>query len=346
MEYDASLPLGRYDVFQGVGPDGIVETLHDVLSWHLLELKGLDHDARPRVHWHRIRDVLLSHIQLGSAAEMMVDTDQHALIIQTPMSGRVQVRVGTQDVDLEPGLAVITSDTDRLSMRWSADCRMSVVRMEFDAVKTRLLELIRGPLREPFQIETVMDVGQGYGLSWRRWWSLLIEELDRPGALVEQRREAVIFEKALMSLLLRVQPHNHMSYLIRDDDADTVDQNGVPLDAVPDYPLYLRKVLQLIGDNPEWEHTTSSLAQFAAISPRALQVSFKQHVGMSPKTYLTNVRLDRVYDALLAASRGEVTVGQIAQGYGFHHYGRFVMLYRQRFGERPYDTLLRTPRSG
>ncbi|NEE03931.1 AraC family transcriptional regulator [Phytoactinopolyspora halotolerans] len=328
-----------------MGTQGIAETLHGVLGWHLLELKGCDSAARPRVHWHRIHNLLLSYIQFGCPAEMTVDTDQRVLIIQRPMAGHARIRLGVEDLDLTPGRAVITCDTDRLMMRWSPDCRMSVLRMELDAVESRLMDVIRGPLREPFRIQPVMDVASGRGLSWLRWWTLLTEELDRPGALVEEQHEAVAFERQLMSTLLRVQPHNHTSYLIKGDEPGNVDRNGVALDAVSGYPLYLRKVLQIVDNNPEWEHTTSSLAQFAAISPRALQAQFKQHVGLSPKAYLTNVRLDRVYDALLAASRGEVTVGQVAVHYGFKHYGRFVTLYRQRYGERPYDTLLRTPRS-
>jgi transcriptional regulator GlxA family with amidase domain len=54
--------------------------------------------------------------------------------------------------------------------------------------------------------------------------------------------------------------------------------------------------------------------------------------------YVRNLRFERVRQALLRAE-AEDSVTRIAMSCGFSHMGRFAVAYRQRFGERPSQTL-------
>ncbi|MCU1409258.1 MAG: AraC family transcriptional regulator, partial [Microbacteriaceae bacterium] len=57
--------------------------------------------------------------------------------------------------------------------------------------------------------------------------------------------------------------------------------------------------------------------------------------------YLRDFRLEQVHKELLAAEPGAVTVTEVAARWGFVHLGRFAAAYRQRFAERPSDTINR-----
>jgi transcriptional regulator GlxA family with amidase domain len=55
--------------------------------------------------------------------------------------------------------------------------------------------------------------------------------------------------------------------------------------------------------------------------------------------YLREVRLNRVHAELLSADPGSVSVSQVAARWGFLYLGRFTAAYREKFGQRPSETL-------
>jgi AraC-like DNA-binding protein len=89
----------------------------------------------------------------------------------------------------------------------------------------------------------------------------------------------------------------------------------------------------------------TDLCRAAGVSERTLEYAFKAVMGLRPVAYLTRLRLHRVHQALLHASKGSTTVTTEALNWGFWHFGEFSRAYRECFGELPSDTLGRTPES-
>jgi AraC-like DNA-binding protein len=85
------------------------------------------------------------------------------------------------------------------------------------------------------------------------------------------------------------------------------------------------------------------LCRVAAVSERALQNAFREVMGLTPRAYLTRVRLHRVREALLVGTQGSTTVSAEALKWGFWHFGEFSRAYKNCFGELPSDTLRRPP---
>jgi transcriptional regulator GlxA family with amidase domain len=83
----------------------------------------------------------------------------------------------------------------------------------------------------------------------------------------------------------------------------------------------------------------SDLCRAAAVSERALEYAFKETLGLTPVAYLTRLRLHRVRDALLKATRDTTTVSSVALAWGFWHFGEFSQAYKACFGELPSETL-------
>jgi len=89
-------------------------------------------------------------------------------------------------------------------------------------------------------------------------------------------------------------------------------------------------------------HVTD-LCRAAGVSERALQYAFKEVMGLSPRDYLARLRLHRVRQGLLSASRRTSTVSAEALKWGFWHFGEFSRAYQACFGELPSQTLRRPP---
>jgi transcriptional regulator GlxA family with amidase domain len=73
-------------------------------------------------------------------------------------------------------------------------------------------------------------------------------------------------------------------------------------------------------------------------SRSALFAAFQNSRGYTPMEFLTEQRLQSARRKLLK-SYPEASIGSIGLECGFTHFGRFSQVYRNRFGERPSDTL-------
>jgi AraC-like DNA-binding protein len=86
--------------------------------------------------------------------------------------------------------------------------------------------------------------------------------------------------------------------------------------------------------------TIGAAAAHAGVSARAMSEGFRRFRGISPGAFLRERRLQGVRRDLVAAAPGE-TVASVASAWGYHNFGMFAAAYRERFGERPSDTLRR-----
>lgn len=108
----------------------------------------------------------------------------------------------------------------------------------------------------------------------------------------------------------------------------------------------------LIRDSEDFvmsrEDVSSSLINIAertGYSLRALELIFRNSVGMPPGKWFLNLRLNGALRDLLNAS-AESSVSSIATKWGFQHLSRFSEQYRKTFGEYPSHTLMRNQKRG
>ena len=79
------------------------------------------------------------------------------------------------------------------------------------------------------------------------------------------------------------------------------------------------------------------------VPERTLRTCCLEHLGMSPKEYLSLRRMKMARHDLREADPAATTVTDIAMRYGFWELGRFAVGYRCLFGEAPSATLHRAP---
>ena len=96
------------------------------------------------------------------------------------------------------------------------------------------------------------------------------------------------------------------------------------------------RAMDMIHADPAASITLGDLARTAGVGVRALTRGFEQRLGISPMRYLQQRRLERARSDLLD---GCESVTSVAYRWGFGNLGDFSLTYRERFGERPSETL-------
>lgn len=324
-----TVPLDRYPLFESHELDHAREVVGRIFTPHRLDLLGRSTELNARMNTRRIDRVAANYITYGGDVLIQPGELESFFVVQVPLSGRGLIQYGGEELLSTADTASVISPTVPLTQRWSADCAQLILRVERSALEAHLRTMIDAPLAEPIRFELGMDVRSGAGRSWLQVFRLLIAELDREDhSMINRSRMATGYEDWLMTALLLAQPNNYSALI------DTTSRSPVPHRAVT-------VARELIESHPEWRHTVTSLAKEARVGVRALQVAFRQHLGTTPRAYLTHVRMHRAHQELLAAQRDMTTVNSVVAKWGLGHPGRFARAYSALFGELPSETLAR-----
>ncbi|WP_020673070.1 AraC family transcriptional regulator [Amycolatopsis nigrescens] len=320
----AQLPLDRYKLFESNDITYTRDRLTELLCRHRMDVVGRTARLNAVVHGLTMQSIAISYVSYGEGVWVCTDEPESFLVI-IPLAGHGILQSGAEQVQATPQRIGVVTAGQRLKMRLSADYAQLVLRIERPALDARLSEMTQGALVEPLRFELGMDVTGGYRRSW--YGSLLhyVSDLNRPDTMFMHPLAIDKIERMLIMGLLLAQPHNCTAIL----------NDG----ARPRYSRRVGIVVDSIEGHPEWAHTPASMARRAGVSVRAIQKAFREELGTSPSEYLREVRLQRVYNELLAAPADTTTVGEIARKWGFSHHGRFAAMYRERFGESPKETL-------
>lgn len=105
-------------------------------------------------------------------------------------------------------------------------------------------------------------------------------------------------------------------------------------------PSVLRRALAFIEMHAHEPIGLVDMANAVHVTPRTLQLAFRQRLATTPTEYLRRVRLDRAHRELLRTDPSTgVTVTAVARAWSFLHEGRFAARYRQVYGRSPRETL-------
>ena len=95
--------------------------------------------------------------------------------------------------------------------------------------------------------------------------------------------------------------------------------------------------MSFIEDHPTQPVSVRDVRAASGVSLRTLEYAFRERLGITPKGYITAVRLNAARRAL-AGAPPSMTIGEIANHWGFWHMGGFAADYRKMFGELPSET--------
>lgn len=265
----------------------------------------------------------LNYIEYG--AKMLIAPGElgEFYLLQIPLEGGAEITNGRDTYLSTPQQAAILNPHLPTRMTWAEGTRQVLVQVSRRALQDHLTGLLGGPSDRPLTFDGPLDLSDGAGAALRRLVLWLVAETDAgtppigPGLMARQ------IESTVLSGLLEAR-HDHQALLAR-------------VRAAP-RPRHLRLAEGFIESHLDQQITLEDVAGAAGISPRGLQLAFREYRGTTPLGFWREARLARAHADLAAAPRG-AKVTDIALRWGFTHFGRFSELYRARYGLSPRDTL-------
>ncbi|MGF2734202.1 helix-turn-helix domain-containing protein [Marinobacter sp. DUT-1] len=101
----------------------------------------------------------------------------------------------------------------------------------------------------------------------------------------------------------------------------------------------VKRAIDRIRSQPDWQFDLPELASHAGASERNLYYLMKRETGVTPYRFYQRCRLVRVRRRLVDCQCEEPHISHYAADAGFSHLGRFAALYREHFGELPSETI-------
>jgi AraC-like DNA-binding protein len=277
---------------------------------------GLPASVHPRASiCHRTFSSLdLCRISYGAPVRVTSAALQTIYHLQILLQGHCRSASRGQEQVFHPGDILLINPHDPVDLTYSADCEKFIVKLPVRLLENACLE---------------------------QHWTLPQQGIrfDAAGHQPEQMKGFV----QLLGLICQeaengADPHMQGLYerIVASKLLGLVTSNVLRIAPASEEHGGFEPVRQFIEDNLTQNIAIEQLMNIARVSERSLYMLFERQVGLSPRDYIRQRRLERVHEVLQLARTRSVT--EVALDHGFLHLGRFSDAYRKRFGELPSQT--------
>jgi AraC-like DNA-binding protein len=217
--------------------------------------------------------------------------------------------------------------TAQRSGQWAAGSKIISFKIHRCAVEDALSDALGRQVTSEVAFTPVMPMMAAPTRSWINMLLLFKEQLFLPNSLLNQPLAGLPFADSLVRGFLLAADHSHRHALTRDKQLAA--------------PRAVRIAVEMIECEEHLPMTVSSIAARCNVSVRSLQHGFQRYMGVSPTTYLREVRLRRAHQSLLDSDPSVTSVASVAHQWGFTNLGRFAAAHTARYDELPAATLRR-----
>jgi AraC-like DNA-binding protein len=250
-------------------------------------------------------------------------------LITVPIAGEIALFHRGSSFAVGPGRAAVCLPEGELTVsRWAGGGRTIAIRIDRNVVEDTLGDALGRQLTTQIAFKPSFLTTQGAAGSWIQMVLMLNRELFSEDSALSRPMVGAPFADSLIRALLVAADHPYREAL----------EAGAKHPA----PQFIRAAVEIMEAEPHLPLRVSSLAERSRVSARALQQGFQRHLGISPMSYLRQVRLRRAHQELLDSDPSSDSVESIALRWGFSNPGRFAAAHAARFGENPAQTLRRS----
>ncbi|MGO4512590.1 AraC family transcriptional regulator [Bradyrhizobium sp. 2TAF36] len=249
---------------------------------------------------------------------------QQFLLLQFSLRGEAELSQDGMMDRISPGQFKIIHGDSPLRGRLLPGYRSMILLVPRAALSAALAEQIGQQPKKPLIFEAACFGEDGRGAALASLCKTLCANLDTGGPAFMRGPVARRMEDLIISLILWSLPHNYTEEFERDETSA---------------PYYVRRVERHIAQNAATALSFADLVAASGVSDRTLHYGFRKYRNTTPMASLKSVRLELARRALLEPAGRRVV--DIAMDCGFPHLGKFAVDYRERFGERPSETLRR-----
>lgn len=315
-------PLGAHVLFQSDDLDEARERVAAIFCPHRLDTIG--HSAAFQARHHHLpgERLSLNFIEYGAKTLIAPGELDSFYLVQIPLCGGAAIVNGNDHYYSSPSAAAVLNPHMPTTMIWQEGTRQLLVQIDRKAMQDHLAAQLGTPSERTLTFQGPLDLTAGPGAALLRLVQFVVAEADAGLSPIGKGLMARQIEGALLSGLLAAHHHDHAAHQGRHTTAAR--------------PRHLRLAEGYIEDHLDQPLTVEAIAGAVGISPRRLQLAFRQHRNMSPLGFWRSMRLVRAHADLV---EGNASVTEVALRWGFSHFGRFSEIYRARYGLSPRDTL-------
>lgn len=323
------------DSVQGVAttdPDEAHDMISRLFCPHTLSVldahAGLDMKLRSFHQGH----VGLDFLDYGAHVRISPGALENFFLVQIPLSGRAEMRVGTRTHLSDPGTASVPPVDQDFSMVWHEGTPHLIVYAERRPLEALAASLYGPQSARGMRLERTLDLTTPAGAAFLQAVKVYHHDLNSDSAAMGMPFARKLLHETLMTRLLLA---------VGNTAARAPDGRGSPTDGGTRRPRLVRRFERLLADHAQDELSIVDIADTLDVPLRTLQNTVRQELGVTPSERLHEVRLSLAQARLLAADPAVASVSDIAAGCGFMHLGRFAGSYHAAYGEYPSATLRR-----
>ena len=274
--------------------------------------------------WARLNKIGMADVGYGANVTIDPNRLEDFYLIQTVISGSVEVISGNQRCLSTPGIATVISPNQPTVMHWDSDARFLSVKIERQQIESQLSEFLAHKVENPVIFDLKLDLNSDVMKPWDSVVDSLFYQLQFGNSQNDDISVSEIFERWMISNFLHTQPHNYSEQLKTGVNGKT--------------PASIRLAIQFIHEHLNEPLKNNDVALAAGISERTLNNLMHQFVGKTSKQYILHKRL-AVTRSKLQNPATACSVTKVLSDIGIQNHGRFSAIYKEKFGELPSETL-------
>lgn len=320
---NGSYPVARFSAVRAHGIDETRAAFRRLIREHEILSFG-DNRCFAEISYAPLRNIAVSSVSLDTRITARVCEAQDSTLVFTLLDGEIEIGMRGRRFNVRRNRIVVVPAGVPFSLDIPDRNRSIVLEFDQDHLSSFILEETGSNCRDLMDLNLAADAietrARVAGLL-----RLLKRELNEGSPLMQSAGYVSRMEDLIACSLACALPQERVGRDIRCDRSSV--------------PRYIRRTLDYMHAHMDALPTLAILSQIAATSPRTLIRGFNRYLGLSPLAYLRDLRLERAHEDLCRSLPGDVSVTAIAHKWNFCHLGRFIALYRKKFGRSPAESL-------
>ncbi|MBL4871738.1 MAG: AraC family transcriptional regulator [Robiginitomaculum sp.] len=278
----------------------------------------------------RKKEMVMLNIGYGSGVKVAPKENNEFYYAQTTLKGTNFVFNNDDIVNVNEAQSVILSPHNKYRYHLEANTHRLVIAIRHKSLKSYLETALQQSLREDLVFDTNLPNSNVMKI-WLNHVENLSHLFSNQSVMANSHHMYKTQLESTMCLMLGIFQHNYS------DALNTIESKTTPkrIELAKDYILaHLTESISVID-----------VAEAACISPRALQYSFKEHVGMSPVQFIRSAKLEAIRLALQKADPTE-NVTNVLSDFGILSFGHFSKYYKEAYGCTPKSTMMNAEPNG
>ncbi|WP_407309047.1 AraC family transcriptional regulator [Pseudomonas sp. nanlin1] len=259
----------------------------------------------------------LCRISYGARVQVLSPALESIYHLQILLRGHCRSFARGREQIYTPGEILLINPDDPVDLTYSADCEKFIIKVPVGLLESACVEQ-----KWVLPSNGIRFAASRHDLSTHECFVQLLGLICQEAESAAAPEVQVLYERLMASKLLGMLANN----VARQIPAQSQGQG-------------FEAVRQFIDAHLRKEISIEQLMAVARVSERSLYLLFERQVGVSPRDYVRQRRLERVHELLQSPAARSVT--EVALDHGFLHLGRFSEAYRKRFGELPSQTTRR-----